>query len=327
MTLRTYLKNGLIAVAAIAASIGYFRHQSYQSTSPVVSQFTVPKVLPGVNTIIQQNSITPEVIFIQQDHPTEFSRRKAKSPESIEKICMTLHDQGVRSILLEGLNETHKNGYATSGEMRVTEIDRNLQNHADRQCKILNSKKWNLYTSESLQLHQQQETEEKEMNALIASAHAKARIAFPLRLQTYTTIKNRKVFVTSSQIEQFQSNYKALCDEMQSEYQPTLDALLTSEKVERIRALMVDAREYAIINQVDACRKDKQLPLIVIFGAAHTKSFLEKLEKTNHTYIALKPQGLPDRYVQEVTEEVVRKMFRNALKNAIAVPKPPVLQE
>lgn len=322
-------KLGLFALSAAAAilaatstylSLGSDK-RPIKDKLAVYSQKNVPKervslaqiaLTPGVKRIVKSNSQYPEVIYCLNDHPQWFraTRWNQEFIDSFENLCIIMNNvYGVHSISPEGVDKRvlghllREEPVLSSGDFRYSDKQywRGIQN-------IIKSSEWKLYITEEIKKPFKQEQE------AVKQIHQEFEQALAARLEDLLTEsaiwEGDKVRMPKEVMEKVGRNISPFYTQLRNDAEKKIEAIVTPEKAGLMyQASVVEAsRLYA--EHCLECKKQDQLPIILLLGAAHTKTLSEELEKKGLTYSVIELEGFKEEsYNLDPSPESLRKDF------------------
>jgi hypothetical protein len=297
-----------LAVAAAIAGAEYLPQYLRRETRP---PFEVFPTLPGVERVFDKSGDRPDVIYIYLSHPHSRSVHSIPTESTVDgvaAICTALYDShGVRSLLLEGVDESIAKEYQRGFPLRLRSSNETIAGKSDimRLYGIANSRAWRLYPGESSVLS-------KEIRALEAPIEDQMR-----RFDTYVDERMlglQRSAVTTQDLEHLFERLSSDISQERRASQQAVDTLLTPERCQSLYDRVVIRRNRIVLQEsLEACRNRHEGPLVVIYGFGHGPDLLRLFRQNGLGYVSLVPLGSsPGRdYAEPLTQSTfIENQFR-----------------
>ncbi len=245
--------------------------------------------LEGVQGVFDRNGSFPDVIYIASSHPhgiyTTLDNPEMTAP-AIASISDGLYaEYGVRSLLLEGLDEDAVREYNKKGHILLS--SGNLSESGKRDdmiiSSLLNKHSWRLYPGENKEIQERHYSKRQPIIAI----HRR----YQQSLQQILTKLNQDGIARPDQRPQLVESAKRGIEHLRLDSQQEIDMYLTHEMVNDLYDLGVNQRNRHVYEQAQLCKSQERSPLIVIFGSAHAKLLLGLFQEGRLGYAALLPKG------------------------------------
>ncbi len=303
---REFLKALPYVAGGIALSAaGYLSYTHTGSIEPLT--FSSLEEIPGVRSVYDTHGEQPEVIYLPYSHPSSAVSVKTsrdRDVPAIEKICNHLYKHnGVRSILIEGLEEELVKIYRQTGKIEVDSGNRTPQGIEDDQIisRMLSTHQWNLQLGE---------------DRLISSKLEELRMPLVRVTEEFSRYLEQRVNRLNEEVSQGRIQEDQLVRQAEKDMEAhrkialdKIDKYLTRERVSQYGGLVVTQRNNHVRKKAIACKNNGKSPLIVIYGDNHGKELAKLFRSQGIGYALLLPEGYSSNLPDIDPNEAVKGIF------------------
>ncbi|MDO8564254.1 MAG: hypothetical protein Q7R87_04555 [Nanoarchaeota archaeon] len=279
-------RNFLLGTAA--AILGYAGFRAYQHRPVSTAEIATFK---GVEKIVSQNGEVPEVIVLLQSHPNQDVNITGKdesssSIDAVSGICNKLYQRGVRSLLIEGLDNHAREVYNKSGKLKFKKGTTQASYHYFGELeKLLNRNKWELHNAESPEIDSKVDEVRKQLQnkheVILAETDNSIKYLFsPYRRKT----------ISVSESNMLRGQYKRTIDIANDKIRNATTNFFTPERFNYLYDLEVTQRDVLFGQASKKAKEDKKTPIIMIYGIAHQFSIPKNLQ--GMSYALVRPSGI-----------------------------------
>lgn len=267
------------------------------------SQIPVPKLisiealeaLPGIEGIVDSNSTHPRIIIAPQVHAQQFygalgvqEREEVFNSKYIQELSISLFNQGIKNIMIEGFTNSQVNKYNSTGRLSFNVSTKSEQVYWSQIVSILYHGRWNLICGEPHGMREKVENAEKPILGLLTDFKNKMEHDLSEWFLESATDTGRYLIPNKGYSpKEIIDICKQKHDIIRSSYQKKLDELLDS-KINELYSLIVTFRNGYISRQCKKSITVQRPQTLVVVGVSHSRSLAKKLKLP---YAILKTKG------------------------------------